>query len=482
MKLMIVGIDGLDPVLVRRWADRLPVLSSLMADGAADADAQSVFPPDSIPAWATIFTGLSPAQHGVAGHVDYFDSSANADQSGGFREALQGRTFWDRACSAGLRVCVVNPLIAFPPWPVNGVMVSGPLGSGVPSSFPPGALHPGPYAPVIGGIPDFPGPRHLEEFAQRTARDIDMLADYALDLFGRDDFDLRFVTFLQLDRIQHFFWRHMDRDDPTHPAGDRYAGTIETFYRRFDRVVSRFAEARGADDALVVISDHGQRRRCDRVLYVNELLRREGLLVSSARRESLLDRRYATERAKSMALRLAYEFALEEEVFRLARLLPGRRALKTSQYVVGRRQSMAVASTIGGTNPFGGVTVHRQVAEERGVPYEEAVSMVVRLLLSAETDDGVRPVLWAEPREQMYEGPYLETLPDVLFELQPEYGVGFAMFSGLSGPNTMHRRISGGHRRAAFFGLLGAAEHGPLPSRLEDEAAFFESLLGVSPQ
>ncbi|MCP4761580.1 MAG: hypothetical protein GY870_07345 [archaeon] len=40
---------------------------------------KSISPPDSIPAWITIFTGKSPAEHGVLDSIDYLDDK-NLDQ------------------------------------------------------------------------------------------------------------------------------------------------------------------------------------------------------------------------------------------------------------------------------------------------------------------------------------------------------------------------------------------------------------------
>jgi predicted AlkP superfamily phosphohydrolase/phosphomutase len=466
VRVTIIGIDGLDPRLVKHWADRLPTLSALL--GPREVDTQSVFPPDSIPAWATVFTGLGPAEHGLLGYVDYLSSSALEAGCRGYADALRGQTFWDRASAAGYRVCILNPFLAFPPWEVNGLMVSGPVGAGEAASSPPGVTPSGSDAPMIGGIPDFPGRGQLESFASRTARDVDSLCDFAEMLFRADDYDLRFVTFLQLDRVQHFFWRHMDAGDCTHPRNGRYSAVIESFYLQFDRIVARLTEDCGRDEAIVVVSDHGQRRRCERVLNVNEILRRAGLLVPRTSTGGLVGLRFLLERAKSLVLRAAYRLALEEEAYRLARVLPNRRALKTSEHVIGLAESVARASQFGGTNPFGGVIVDREAAAARGLDYDETVALVVGLLSEVEVEGGMQPVLWAESRERVYDGPHAGRFPDVIFELSPEFGVGFALFDGLSGPNTMHRRISGGHSRAAFFGVRSPWIPYPTPERLED--------------
>lgn len=474
MRVTVIGIDGLDPDLVRAWSDELPTLASLLASNPGST--LSVFPPDSVPAWASIFTGKAPSEHGVMGYLDYLSKAPEAGVGGGFAHVLRGQTFWDQVVALGKKVCVVNPFIAYPPWAVRGVMVSGPVGTGEPLSVPEGKL-PKSGGPVLGGIPDFPKQSDLSGFIERTRSDIDALDEYARALFSQDVYDLAFVTFLQLDRVQHFFWRHMDEGDSTHPRSSEHAGVIKDFYRQFERVVAGFVRRAGEDEAVVVLSDHGQRRRCEKVFNVNELLREAGLLAADVRGVRLLDRRYLLERAKTIVLRTVYRLSLEEQAYALATRLPNRKALKTSEHVISRGASVATTSNIGGTNPYGGVVVDRVAAAERGLTYDEVVARVCGLLADAVVSEGVHPVLWAKPRSELYQGSHAEEFPDVLFELLPEYGVGFSLYDGLWGPNTMHRRISGGHQRKAFFGARAPRHDAALPAALEDIAGYLIGLV-----
>ena len=52
-KLVVIGIDGFDPILISEWERELPNLQSIKDQGLS-LPLRSVFPPDSIPAWATI--------------------------------------------------------------------------------------------------------------------------------------------------------------------------------------------------------------------------------------------------------------------------------------------------------------------------------------------------------------------------------------------------------------------------------------------
>src|SRR5512138_2156876 len=102
-KLVVIGVDGMDPQVFEKIQKEMPHLSSIMQSGCFK-HCSSVFPPDSIPAWVTIFTGEHPAKHGWLDDIDYEDFRRGADvnQLGN----LQGRTFWDHIGKAGKRVCV----------------------------------------------------------------------------------------------------------------------------------------------------------------------------------------------------------------------------------------------------------------------------------------------------------------------------------------------------------------------------------------
>lgn len=65
-RAVIIGLDGLDPVLVRRFMaeGKLPFLSKLAARGGFD-ELATTFPAMSPVAWSTFATGVNPGKHGI---------------------------------------------------------------------------------------------------------------------------------------------------------------------------------------------------------------------------------------------------------------------------------------------------------------------------------------------------------------------------------------------------------------------------------
>ncbi len=65
-KMIILGFDGLDPILMRRWLDegRLPAFRKLMGQGDFRPLGTSI-PPQSPVAWSNFIAGTNPGGHGI---------------------------------------------------------------------------------------------------------------------------------------------------------------------------------------------------------------------------------------------------------------------------------------------------------------------------------------------------------------------------------------------------------------------------------
>lgn len=370
-----------------------------------------------------------------------------------FRE----KTFWDLAGQAGKKVCVINPFLAYPVWPVNGVMVSGPVFIGGPVQAFPSSVLQEHDIPALGGIVDFPTRKTLGNFCRNAQKMTEAEADFGIALLKKGDWDLYFICFLTLDRIQHFLWRYCDRDDPTWPGAGPYQDIIREFYRLFDHILGRLWDQAGADRAILVLSDHGHGRRNTKTLDLNEFLRQRGYLSSRVRRLKMFDPRYLVERLKARALQLMYVRDLEDLVGKMVKFIPKRKALKDSSFIADRAGSVAYMPDFAGRNPFGGVEICRAEAERRELCYEDLRDQLIgEISLIRDPQSGQRVVKWIARREELYEGPYLDKYPDLVFELEEEYGVSWTLYGDTVGINPTHKKISGGHRMEGVLMLANA--------------------------
>ncbi len=455
--LLILGIDGLDWEFIRRNRAALPNLAAW----PVLRPLRSIFPPDSIPAWTTIFTGVPPAEHGLLDPIDYLDKrpALAAEHAG---SALPGRTFWDEAGRRGQSVVVVNPFLAYPAWPVHGVMVSGPVFVDGQLSVTGASVDELPAVPELGGIVTFPTPATIGPFVEQTLRSTNDQAEFGLKLIERFQPDLAFVNILTIDRLQHFLWRFIDPADPTYPGPNDHADSVLRGYRLVDDLAASYA--RHGD--VIILSDHGHGMRCRRMVYIDEALRRAGLVFETGggRRTS---RAYLIERAKRLALRAGYELALEPQIYSVARRLPNRKSLKYSSFSSQPSRSVAQVSRLFGRNQHSGVDVFSDTPNNR-----RRVIDALDAIEDPQTGEGVFE--WIRERDDVLQGSRVDRYPAVLFKLRDGYGVDFGLYGGLFGPDVNHRRISGGHRPNGVFAASWRCEP---PESIEQFYSFVEGLL-----
>lgn len=71
-KVIVLGLDGLDPVLTRRWIDegRLPAFRRLLGQGGDFRPLGTSLPPQTPVAWSNFITGMDPGGHAI---FDFFN-------------------------------------------------------------------------------------------------------------------------------------------------------------------------------------------------------------------------------------------------------------------------------------------------------------------------------------------------------------------------------------------------------------------------
>jgi hypothetical protein len=100
IKVVMLGIGGLDADLLRVYGPSLPDLRRLLLHSPF-LEMRSCFPPEPLPAWASIYTGLHPASHGLlTGGDPPFEHPATGDHRR--RPPILARRRGDHCVCAGL--------------------------------------------------------------------------------------------------------------------------------------------------------------------------------------------------------------------------------------------------------------------------------------------------------------------------------------------------------------------------------------------
>jgi predicted AlkP superfamily phosphohydrolase/phosphomutase len=145
-RLIVLGVDGMDPGFVERHWDALPNLAALRRQGGFTKLGTTI-PPQSPVAWSTFITGLDPGGHGIFDFVHRnpadmqpFSSMAVTDEpahtlaigpyllpltSARVRFLRQGEAFWQMLEDRGVPATVIRIPNNFPPLKSKAFTLAG---------------------------------------------------------------------------------------------------------------------------------------------------------------------------------------------------------------------------------------------------------------------------------------------------------------------------------------------------------------------
>ncbi len=275
-KIIVIGLDGatfqvMDPMI----ADgRLPNLKRMITNGSRGI-LRSVVPPYSPPAWISMLTGKNPGRHGIFHFLrrkpHSYDLEVNSYSN------VTESTLFSILAGRGIASGAMNIPMTYPPRKdVSGFFISG-----IP--VPPDShsyARPAEIQELIDSRGyrvdyDFRGlepniemegdrwedyGRLLDGLVEISRKRIDIF----LELMKREELPLLFVVISLTDRIQHYFWKFMDREHPgyTEEGNQRFGDAVQRAYEVSDELLGRIVEQGGEDVDYLVVSDHGAGPHC----------------------------------------------------------------------------------------------------------------------------------------------------------------------------------------------------------------------------
>jgi hypothetical protein len=300
LKVIFVGFDGADWQVARPMMARgeLPTFSRIVREGTS-SPLESIHDSNSAVIWASIYTGMTPEQHGVLDfyqiafpgmvskglypvHRTYFKELSHlvaplglASQISVNRFSLEAPPFWEIADRAGLSTGVVDGYFYSFPAPRSSKPESWFLSYGLDEM----AERPSPQVQLVAQpvslfreMRDF-----LKEgdFSWQSAALLKLLADRPQP---------RFVNFYthQPDSDQHRFWKWYQPDlfigvkaRDVAAKGDIIPG----IYRGFDGFLARLLAEAGPDSVVIIASDHGHSPTIVHSLYTQHRHGPPGILL-----------------------------------------------------------------------------------------------------------------------------------------------------------------------------------------------------------
>jgi predicted AlkP superfamily phosphohydrolase/phosphomutase len=402
--LTVIGLDAatfsvIDPMIEH---GELPHLARLLSEGVSGT-LRSTTHPLTPQAWTTMVTGVNAGRHGIWDFAERDETGYGLRLvNGGFRRAP---AIWDRLTKAGRSSGLVNIPFTWPAPAVQGFALAG---------FDAADLERGMTYPdtLLGELRRRFGAFQLDHRfplgadgsidIERVRREAAQKVEIALWLSAELEPELFFTVFMAGDHVQHLCWTDWERDGAASPLAE--------CYRILDEAAGALAGAAAGGDVLVV-SDHGA-GRLDGVVNLNTWLEQNGYLTyvgqGAAARRRLADRVLGLRRHVPEGVRRAVK-----------QRVPGlrARARELEEYtIVDWDRTRAFAYGI-----FGNVVLNVRGREAQGTvepgdEYERLRAELADRLATLAGPDGERIVRSVHRREDLFLGPEIEKVPDLLVE------------------------------------------------------------------
>lgn len=372
-RICIIGLDGACWELLEPWLEsgELPNLASIKAEGSYGS-LKSTLPPVSIPAWPSFLTGKNPGKHGLVAF--WYDGPQKKFYNArhiGTETLLSICTEYDRT------VVSLNVPGTYPPQPVKGAIVSSILTPSENLHYTyPRELKPELLEKIGDYVIDFDRSKRGEESFRNICYVAHQRFKAGRYLWHRYDWDLFMLVFTDTDRLQHRFWYHKNK--------------LLTLYKAIDEFIGELVSKLYPSDTVIILSDHGFTEVKEHI-YLNSWLRQKGYLKTGI---AML--RGTTQRRHSWLRRIFPRFKLDIAWSR------------TKAFCYSHSAS--------------GIRINLRGREPRGcVPPDDYENLRQSLLAELSKLHNSEPLFSTVAlREELYEGPYIDRLPDVCYIIARE--------------------------------------------------------------
>ncbi|MGB8647515.1 MAG: alkaline phosphatase family protein [Anaerolineae bacterium] len=455
-KVCVIALDGATMDLVEPWAraGKLKTLATFFEQGVT-ARLESVIPPITGPAWASFVTGKNPAAHGVG---DWWYKRQNSYELLPVNSTrIRTATLWDLLAANDKRVGALNVPMTYPPPKTNGVVVSGLLTPTNRGAY----TYPAEFRDeLLKAIPDyrmnletFYAPGQAEPFLNDLRDLIRVRSEAARLIYQRESPDFFMVHYIATDWVQHALWHLMDPTHPKHNPAEaaEYGDGILKIYQQIDAELEKLLALLAPNTTVIVMSDHGFGPLYD-YIYLNTWLLHKGWLVlksdAATRLKHLLFNlglvptnlyRLASRLGLSSAAvgaRKETQYNLLKTFFLSAQNIDWAR---TRAYSVGNIGQIFL--NVRGREAHGSVTPGPEYTQLR----DQLIEQLQRELIHPRDGRSLADHIYR--REEIYHGPFLEEMPDILvmprnLEFQAA-GLSEFLSNRVAEPSFIY---SGGHR------------------------------------
>ena len=409
-KVLLIGIDSMDSELLSKFIDDMPNFKKLK-DNSPDIKMESVFPPDSDTAWASIYTGLNPAKHGVVTFVDPIEKSYEIQTKESEADYIMGKTFWDYNSLNGKKSIVLLPHIAYPPWKIDGIMLSRSRIYDKVKSQPDMDKNDLDKVNSPKGVPK-KDKKSLQRFANSYKELIYQEKNLFIDIIKNNEWDLFFCYSSSLDAIQHYFWNFCDENSPDYIINSPFKDIIKEFYIIYDSMIGEIISLAGKNTTVIVMSDHGHQGRPQKLVNINEILRQHGFINAS----NMNAVNTSIEDFKSKSIEWVSKYNVGWIASKILKIFPQFMNFYLSNQSINFNLSVAYVTDLSGIKAYtyGGIKI-KELEN-----YEDIRNKIIDVV----KNELKEKLVFISKREELYDGKYLSKYPDIIIQLKDDYGLG----------------------------------------------------------
>ncbi len=313
-RVLVIGLDGFPHSLALRMMEEgiMPNFKVLTGEGVF-AQMDSIYPTVSNVAWTSYQTGKNPGKFGVYGFAELTSEfELYIPDSGDCRS----KSIQEIVSEKGKKVISLGVPGTYPPRPVNGITVGGFLSPALEKAvYPPGALQLLKETGYMVDINPMKARDSLEFFKEENRKVFEGRVRTLFRLWDSQPWDLFTIHFMDTDRMGHFMFRWLDREE----AGTENHRYYLDFFRGIDDMLGRVREKLDGGTRLIVLSDHGF-CRIKKEVQLNRWLQDRGYLSFSRPPGHDLDFEAISPQAKAFALVPGRIYILREGKWKAGRV------------------------------------------------------------------------------------------------------------------------------------------------------------------
>ena len=424
--IIVLGLDGADPKILRKYLPTLPNFSKLMKEGVFGELAAPI-PSVTLPAWLSFETGKNLGKLGV--YMLWKRKEGSFDVEPINPANVKSQKIWDVLGQHGKTTGVFAMPGTYPGLAINGFIVSSPFtGTKEPN------IYPESLKPEIKklGFKEMGMIYGNDQVLEETKELLDIQFRTAKYLMEKRP-DVLLLYFPQIDHVCHMVGKKPEIRDRE----------LQNVYKRCDEVLGGVLEGMRKGDTLFVMSDHGFRFP-NKAFYFSNWLRKEGLLELKNPRElriKSLIRKHTRKFLAFLHLSHTLDF-VPKKVKNTLSPLPSRNPKNinwqhTKAFAIQSATcSPSIYINLKGREPYGIV--------EPGEEYESVRDEII---------SGLRELGFkAFKREELYSGPYVEEAPDITFLTE---GTDFAGYSAVPCDKLILELPLGTHANYGIFFAYG---------------------------